>query len=124
MHADKRIAGAVLGITMMALLAPVAKAIPPDPDNAALLYYQGFLALAELDDDARELIGDVARGKVDPNDRVRQYLDECRGGIEFAEAAARVRERYPQWRFVLAGGVDEGNPTSLSEQELRKLERD
>ena len=47
-----------------------------------------------------------------------------KGIVQFAEAAALVRHRYPDWRFVLAGDVDEGNPTSLSEAELRCLEVD
>lgn len=47
-----------------------------------------------------------------------------KGIVEFAGAAAQVRQRHPDWRFVLAGDVDEGNPTSLREAELRRLEAD
>ena len=79
-------------------------AIPPDPDNAALLYYQGFLALPDLDDDARELIGEVARGNVAPNDKVREHIGACRGAIEFAEAAAEVPTCH--WGFRFSQGFD------------------
>ena len=41
-----------------------------------------------------------------------------KGIREFVEAARRVRSSQPQWRFVLAGGVDPGNPSSLTEAEL------
>lgn len=85
-------------------MAPRVQALPPDPDNAALLYYQAFLSLAELDDDARSLLRDVARGNVDPNDEVRQYLAQCQGGIEFAEAAAEVP--YCHWGFRFSQGFD------------------
>jgi len=103
-NTNKKLAPVVLAIVMVSLVAPRAQAIPPDPDNAALLYYQGFLSLAELDDDARDLLGDVARGKVDPNDRVREYLDQCQGGIEFAEAAAEVPNCH--WGFRFSQGFD------------------
>jgi glycosyltransferase involved in cell wall biosynthesis len=42
-----------------------------------------------------------------------------KGIREFVEAARRVRSSQPQWRFVLAGGVDHGNPSSLTEAELQ-----
>lgn len=73
-------------------LGPVSmtQAYPPDPDNAALLYYQGFLSVPELDKEARTLIGDVARGKVAPNDQVRKHIEDCSGAIGLAEAAAEV----------------------------------
>jgi len=41
-----------------------------------------------------------------------------KGIREFVEAARRVRSSQPQWRFVLVGGVDPGNPSSLTEAEL------
>ena len=41
-----------------------------------------------------------------------------KGIREFVEAARSVRILQPQWRFVLVGGVDRGNPSSLTEAEL------
>jgi hypothetical protein len=77
----------ILAITFAA--SPV-QALPPDPDNAALLYYQGFLSLTELDEEARDRIADVARGKVEPDDKVREDISKCIGAIELAEAASEV----------------------------------
>jgi hypothetical protein len=74
----------------MAFVASPVRALPPDPDNAALLYYQGFLMLAELDEEARDHIADVARGKAVPDDEVREDISKCIGAIELAEAAAEV----------------------------------
>lgn len=101
---SKRAAGVILAIVMVSLLAPRARALPPDPDNAALLYYQGFLSLAELDDEARALIGDVAKGQVAPDDKVRQYIQQCQGGIGFAEAAAEVPAC--DWGFRFSEGFN------------------
>ncbi len=98
-NTGKKAAGVVLVIVMASLLAPRARAIPPDPDNAALLYYQAFLTVAELDDEARTLMGDVATGKVAPDEQVRKHIQDCRGAIGFAEAAAELPACHWGYRF-------------------------
>jgi len=72
------------------LVASPVLALPPDPDNAALLYYQAFLSLAQLSDEARDHIGKVARGETPPDKQVRQDIAKCAGAIESAEAASKV----------------------------------
>jgi hypothetical protein len=79
----------LIGLVVIFIASPVT-AIPPDPDNAALLYYQSFLSLAELDDQARDHIAEVARGEAAPDDKVRKDISKCIGAIEFAEAADRA----------------------------------
>jgi hypothetical protein len=68
-----------------------AATLPPDPDNAALLYYQAFLLRPEPDYDAWWSINEALRG-ADPNDTLREYLNlrECHKTIEFTEAAAQL----------------------------------
>jgi len=80
----------VLVCLVVILVAPPLQAYPPDPDNAALLYYQSFLTLAELDEEARDHIENVARGETAPDDKVRSDIGKCGGAIDFAEAAAMV----------------------------------
>ena len=41
-----------------------------------------------------------------------------KGVREFVDAARDVRRMRPDWRFVLVGGIDPGNPSSLTEAEL------
>ncbi len=41
-----------------------------------------------------------------------------KGIREFVAAARSVRLQQPDWRFVLVGGVDPGNPSSLTQSEL------
>lgn len=77
----------MLAIAVVLTLAPRSQALPADPNNAALLYYQGFLILADLDKEAKELIAKVARGEAPPDDKVREHITECHEAIEFAEAA-------------------------------------
>ncbi len=100
----KKIGGLLLMVAIVLLLAMEGQAIPPDPDNAALLYYQAFLSLPELDDAARDRISEVARGNADPNDAVRETLQECQGAIGFAEAAANVPTCH--WGFRYSQGFD------------------
>jgi len=81
----------ILFVTLAATIAPSpALAIPPDPNNAALLYYQSFLTLAQLDDRARDRIAAVARGDKAPDKQAREDIGKCAGAIEFAEAAAKA----------------------------------
>lgn len=96
--------GAVLVSLAMVLFASPAPAYPPDPDNAALLYYQGFLALAELNEEARNRIRDVARGEATPDDTVREDISKCIGAIQFTEAAAQVPEC--NWGVRYSQGFD------------------
>jgi len=78
--------------------------LPPDPDNAALLYYQAFLLRPEPDADTSESIHKVLRGE-EPDEKLRKYLNQsdCRDTIEFTEAAAQL----PQcdWGIRCSRGV-------------------
>ena len=47
-----------------------------------------------------------------------------KGVWDFAQAAGVIKKQYPDWRFLLAGGLDEEYPAALSEQQLRQMEQD
>jgi hypothetical protein len=68
-----------------------AATLPPDPDNAALLYYQAFLLRPEPDFDTSQSINEVL-GSGDANEKVRKYLNlsDVRDTIEITEAAAQL----------------------------------
>jgi len=86
------------------LASSTAMAYPPDPDNAALLYYQGFLSHPQLTEEARVHMGDVARGKAAPDEQVREDIGQSSGAIHFAEAAAKVPDC--QWGVQFSEGFD------------------
>ncbi len=69
--------------------APGAWALPADPNNAALLYYQASVLLPQDQDEMRDLIDNLPYG-VDPNRRVRRYLKQCQSALALAEDAARL----------------------------------
>jgi len=93
----------LIGLVVIFVASPV-RAIPNDPDNAALLYYQGFLSLAELNEEARDHIAKVARGETAPDDKVRQDISKCKGAIDFAEAAAQAL--FCNWGIRYSQGFD------------------
>jgi glycosyltransferase involved in cell wall biosynthesis len=47
----------------------------------------------------------------------RMIVDK--GVHEFMEAARRLREQYPEWRFVMAGAADYSNPASVPRERLQ-----
>ena len=47
-----------------------------------------------------------------------------KGVLDFAEAAGAIKKKHPDWRFLLAGGLDGQYPAALSEQQLRQMEQD
>ena len=47
-----------------------------------------------------------------------------KGVREFVAAARHLRQRFPDWRFQLLGGLDPDNPSALSEQEMNSCQRD
>lgn len=99
---------ALTAITLASLICTIAaspaQAYPPDPDNAALLYYQGFLSMPQLSKEAREHLSNVARGKVAPDDKVRQTIHESSGGIHFVEAGVQLP--VCQWGIQFSEGFD------------------
>jgi len=84
--------------------SPVQAVIPPDPDNAALLYYQAFISIADLDKEARDHIGKVATGETAPNEKTRKYIEECRQAIDFADAARGLQ--VCNWGFRYSQGFE------------------
>lgn len=52
---------------------------------------------------------------------VARMLKE-KGIIEFAQAAALVKRQHPTWRFLLAGDLDPGNPSALTQAQLIDLQ--
>lgn len=70
-----------------------AATLPPDPDNAALLYYQAFLLCPNLDSTTLELRDKVLHG-AEPDGKIREYMNQtsCRKMITLAEAASQIPE--------------------------------
>ncbi len=84
-------------------VAPAAASLPPDPNNAALLYYQAFLLMAHTQDRAvTDAVADVASGKAIPNDQVKEYVSKCREAIDYATVASGLPRA--DWGLVYSRG--------------------
>jgi len=67
-------------------------AYPPDPDNAALLYYQAFLSCPKADGPLDSQLRDFTEGKIGLNKEIEDYVGSCRSAIKLAIAASELRE--------------------------------
>ena len=67
----------------------VEDAVPPNPDNAALLYYQAFLLRPELNTSMNMKISEVLGG-AESDRQMRTYLGQCLPMIQAAEIASRI----------------------------------
>jgi len=87
----KRTIYSICVILLLWTLGVHGATLPPDPDNAALLYYQAFLLRPEPDADTSSSIDKVISGG-EPDEKLREYLNlsDCRDTIEIAEAAAQL----------------------------------
>lgn len=70
----------------------VPNSYPPDPDNAALLYYQAFLSCPKADEPLDTQLRDFADGKMALNKEIEDYVESCHSAIKLAIAASELRE--------------------------------
>ena len=75
---------------IVAMSTPSVFALPPDPDNAALLYYQAFLLYEQADDSTRDLLKDLSHGKIDPNEKIIEYVEGCHTSLNLAMIASEI----------------------------------
>jgi hypothetical protein len=100
--------------------APAVAALPPDPDNAALLYYQAFLLVPQTDDRAlTDLVLNVANGGVAPNEQVREYIKKCRDAIDCALAASELP--HCNWGLRYSKGFSAAFPHLAQVRSLTRL---
>jgi len=46
-----------------------------------------------------------------------------KGVMEYLDASSQIKSRFPEVRFILAGDLDPGNPSSLTEQDLDEIRK-
>ena len=116
-HSSRKTICCVLGAIFFCAFGAHASVSSPDPDNAALLYYQAFLLRPEFDDDTFLHFDSVLRG-AQPNEKVREYLDmvQTRETLRLAEAATEILDC--SWGIIRSEG---GYSLDAVSGELRKL---
>lgn len=76
-------------LTLVVSSSPIL-AYPPDPDNAALLYYQAFLLYRQPDDSTSDLLKGFSQSKIEPNEKITKYIERNHNTIELARAASEI----------------------------------
>jgi hypothetical protein len=96
--------------TACVVLGPVSvtRAIPPDPDNAALVYYQALLATPNLDGQARSAVFEFGRGEVGLTEGIEESVDKCRVAIGYAIDAGKMQ--HCNWGLRFSKGFSLGMP--------------
>ena len=89
-----------ISVIVLALVSPAA-AYPPD--NAAVLYYKGFLMLQEPSEEVKNIMRDMREGKIKANDQIKQHLQDNRHVLEFVETAAEINQC--DWGYDLSRGL-------------------
>lgn len=89
-YTNNKLTKAICITLILAISAPLGFALPPDPDNAALLYYQAFLLYPQADDTTRDLLRNLSQGNIDPNDKIIEYVESCHACLELAMVASEI----------------------------------
>jgi len=100
-------------------LAGLSFAYPPDPDNAALLYYQAYLMYPQPDNATRDMVDQLATGKMAPNEQIKQYIKSCRATIDYATAAADMQ--HCNWGLRYSKGFSASFPHLAQARDLSRL---
>lgn len=109
----------VLVVAMILMLCMSALAYPPDPDNAALLYYQAFLLVEQLDESMSEMVADLSEGKIEPNEEIREHIERSKVVIELATSASRIP--HCDWGLKYSDGMSIQIPYLLQSRDLTRL---
>ncbi len=68
MKTNSVLTDSIVILALLLVFVPVqsAMALPADPDNAALVYYQAFLSFEQAEGELSKMVKDVAEGKAKP----------------------------------------------------------
>ena len=89
-YTNNKLIKAICITLILAMSTPSVFALPPDPDNAALLYYQAFLLYEQPDDSTRGLLKDLSQGNMEPNEKIIEYVEGCHTSLELAMVASEI----------------------------------
>ncbi|MEN6424862.1 MAG: hypothetical protein ABFE13_05845 [Phycisphaerales bacterium] len=100
-EAGVKIVMGIYSLLLSSALAAPAAVSPPDPNNAALLYYQAIMACPKPDSATENLLHRVLSG-AEPDQAVKRYVEGCKESICLMEAAVRMPAC--DWNRVLSSG--------------------
>jgi len=105
---NKIMVNALLMVLILLVCSCPVLALPPDPDNAALLYYQAFCIYEKPDGTMKDMVKELANGRIEPNPTITKYIENCRPAIELVESAGVLSEC--DWGVKYHDGLDAQAP--------------
>jgi hypothetical protein len=104
-----------IAVVLLVIVSP-AFAYPPDPDNAAVLYYQAFLL---YDAPTSQALDDFVKGTTGPSEEVKECLQKGRTAISYALMATERGQC--NWGLVYSRGFSLALPHLAQCRSLAKL---
>jgi len=86
---------------ILAVMSPMVNAYPPE--NAAVLYYKAFL-MYEVNDDMKDMLGKLKKGKIELNDKIREFVQKNNLIIETVLDGSEIENC--DWGSDLSKGFD------------------
>jgi len=80
--------GILIGVV---LLVVTGQAFAYPPDNAAVLYYKAFMIMEEPNAADTNLLGQLRKGEIGVNDRIRHYVESNRKAIKEIVTATQIK---------------------------------
>lgn len=105
-----------LAVVLLVVASPAFAYPPPDPDNAAVLYYQAFLL---YNAPTSQAFDDFVKGTTGPSEEVKECLQKGRTAISYALMATE-REQC-NWGLVYSKGFSLALPHLAQCRSLAKL---
>ena len=106
----------ILPAMVFFLMAAGAYSYPPD--NAAVLYYKAAM-LYEVNDEMADMLADLQKGKIELNDKIREFVKENRQIINTVLDASELKNC--DWGIDVSGGMDVTIPHLSKMKQLSRL---
>jgi len=91
----------ILAVIVLLISATCAYSYPPD--NATVLYYRAAISYS-MDEEMKEILGDLQKGEVEVNDKIREFVKQNRRSIDMVLDAAEIPNC--DWGTDFSKGMD------------------
>jgi hypothetical protein len=105
-------------LSLIVFFLTVACAYSYPPDNAAVLYYKAAV-LYEVDDEMADMLADLQKGEIEPNDKIREFVKKNHLIIDTVLDASEVKNC--DWGMDFSQGLEMDMPPLASMRNLARL---
>ncbi|MHC4739175.1 MAG: hypothetical protein ACYS9Y_09765 [Planctomycetota bacterium] len=106
-------------LVTLVVLVSASSAFAYPPDNAAVLYYKAAVAYERPDGTMRDMMSDLAKGKMKANEKIAKHIESNRHVIEYISDAGDITNC--DWGYKNSKGLDMMMPALASCRRLAYL---